>query len=187
MIHPMARKYYSEEFRRDAVELYRVTEGATVAQIAADLGIAHGSLSAWLKAADDALLAAWLSPGAASRGFGVLVLAAALTGAGIAGRHVWLQMNPQSMSCGPGLQTMLELFPLTDVLPKVFRGSGDCAEACRSKLYTMRQARLILGREQDRAEDARQEQCFEPAVAHASCWASGRNRSAGKLRPWAAT
>ena len=47
----MARKHYSEEFRRDAVELYRVTEGATVAQIAADLGIAHGSLSAWLKAA----------------------------------------------------------------------------------------------------------------------------------------
>lgn len=76
-----------------------------------------------------ALLAAWLSPGAASRGFGVLVLASALGGAGIAGRHVWLQMNPQSMSCGPGLQTMLELFPLTDVLPKVFRGSGDCAEA----------------------------------------------------------
>lgn len=76
-----------------------------------------------------ALLAAWLSPGAASRWFGVLVLASALTGAGIAGRHVWLQMNPQSMSCGPGLQTMLEIFPLTDVLPKVFRGSGDCAEA----------------------------------------------------------
>src|SRR4029078_3571111 len=47
----MARKNYSEEFRRDAVELYRVTEGATVAQIAADLGIADGSLSAWLQAA----------------------------------------------------------------------------------------------------------------------------------------
>ena len=31
---PMARKnYYSEEFRRDAVELYGVTEGATVAEI----------------------------------------------------------------------------------------------------------------------------------------------------------
>jgi len=51
----MARKNYSEEFRRDAVELYRVTEGATVAQIAADLGIAHGSLSAWLKAAGVAI------------------------------------------------------------------------------------------------------------------------------------
>jgi transposase len=47
----MARKNYSKEFRRDAVELYRVTEGATVAQIAADLGIAHDSLSAWLWAA----------------------------------------------------------------------------------------------------------------------------------------
>ena len=38
----MARKNYSEEFKRDAVELYRDTEGATVAQIAADLGVAHG-------------------------------------------------------------------------------------------------------------------------------------------------
>lgn len=47
----MARKHYSEEFRRDAVELYRVTEGATISQIAGDLGIMEGTLSAWLKAA----------------------------------------------------------------------------------------------------------------------------------------
>ncbi|BDX32199.1 transposase [Mycobacterium antarcticum] len=51
----MARKNYSEEFRSDAVELYRVTEGATVAQIASDLGIAHGSLSAWLRTAGVAI------------------------------------------------------------------------------------------------------------------------------------
>lgn len=51
----MAKKNYPEEFRRNAVELYRDTEGATVAQIAADLGIAHGSLSAWLKAAGVAI------------------------------------------------------------------------------------------------------------------------------------
>ena len=51
MSNPMARKSYSEEFRRDAVELYRVTENATVAQIAADLGVAYGPLLAWLKAA----------------------------------------------------------------------------------------------------------------------------------------
>lgn len=76
-----------------------------------------------------ALIAAWLSPKSSSRWSGVLVLLSALTGAGIAGRHVWLQTNPQNMSCGPGLQAMLENFPLTDVLPKVFRGSGDCAEA----------------------------------------------------------
>jgi transposase len=51
----MAKKNYSEEFRRNAVELYCVTEGATVAGIAADLGIAHGSLSAWLKGAGVAI------------------------------------------------------------------------------------------------------------------------------------
>ena len=47
----MARKTYSEEFRRDAVELYRTTPGATVVGIAADLGIMDSTLSAWLRAA----------------------------------------------------------------------------------------------------------------------------------------
>lgn len=47
----MVRKVYSEEFRRDAVELYRTTENSTVASIAADLGIMDTTLSGWLKAA----------------------------------------------------------------------------------------------------------------------------------------
>ncbi len=47
----MVRKVYSEEFRRDAVELYRSTPGATVVGIAADLGIMDTTLSAWCKAA----------------------------------------------------------------------------------------------------------------------------------------
>ena len=84
---------------------------------------------AYLALALFALIAAWLSPRPASRWFGALTLVSALVGAGIAGRHVWLQINPQGLSCGPGLQTMLENFPLTDVLPKVFRGSGDCSES----------------------------------------------------------
>ena len=45
----MTKKNYTEEFRRDAVELYRDTDGATVAGIAADLGISHGSLTTWLR------------------------------------------------------------------------------------------------------------------------------------------
>lgn len=45
----MAKKNYSEEFRRDAVELHRDTGGATVAGIAADLGVSHGSLTTWLR------------------------------------------------------------------------------------------------------------------------------------------
>ncbi len=47
----MARKTYSAEFRRDAVELYRTTPAATVAGIAADLGIMDSTLSGWIKAA----------------------------------------------------------------------------------------------------------------------------------------
>ncbi len=76
-----------------------------------------------------AAFAAALTPARGARVLGALTLVSALAGVGIAGRHVWLQMNPESLSCGPGLQTMLENFPLTDVLPKVFRGSGDCADA----------------------------------------------------------
>ncbi len=43
----MARKHYTDEFRRQAVDLYESTEGATLSGIAADLGIARGTLAAW--------------------------------------------------------------------------------------------------------------------------------------------
>lgn len=46
----MARKNYSEEFRRQAVDLYESTPGATVRGIAADLGIVRGTLRQWLEA-----------------------------------------------------------------------------------------------------------------------------------------
>ena len=46
----MARKNYSEEFRRQAVDLYESTPGATVRGIAADLGIVRGTLRGWLEA-----------------------------------------------------------------------------------------------------------------------------------------
>jgi transposase len=47
----MARKNYPDEFKRDAVTLYRDTAGATITQIAAELGISGVTLSAWCKAA----------------------------------------------------------------------------------------------------------------------------------------
>jgi len=54
---------------------------------------------------------------------------AALGGGGIAGRQVWLQHNPPDISeCGADLEFMLESFPLTQALPMVFRGSGDCSK-----------------------------------------------------------
>lgn len=59
-----------------------------------------------------------------------LTLLAALAGAGIAGRHVWLQhLPPEDVpACGPGLDYWMDTFPLQDVVMKVFKGSGECAK-----------------------------------------------------------
>ena len=48
MIFNMARKNYSDEFRRQAVDLYESTPGATVRNIADDLGVERGTLRHWL-------------------------------------------------------------------------------------------------------------------------------------------
>lgn len=66
----MARKNYSEEFRRQAVDLYESTPGATVRGIAEDLGIVRGTLRGWLEvygtgkktAADGTLTSSPLQP-----------------------------------------------------------------------------------------------------------------------------
>ena len=47
----MARKNYPDEFKRDAVALYRDTKGATITQIAGELGIHEATLTAWCRAA----------------------------------------------------------------------------------------------------------------------------------------
>ncbi|MCD5422501.1 IS3 family transposase [Rhodococcus pyridinivorans] len=44
----MSRKNYSEEFRRQAVELYESTPGATIRGIAADLGVVRGTQTDWI-------------------------------------------------------------------------------------------------------------------------------------------
>ncbi len=49
MIRFMARKNYSDEFRRQAVDLYESTPGATVRGIADDLGVERGTLRHWLE------------------------------------------------------------------------------------------------------------------------------------------
>jgi protein dithiol:quinone oxidoreductase len=63
--------------------------------------------------------------------YGGLLFVIAGAGAGVAARHVWLQSLPKAQvpECGPGLDYMLSKFPLGEVLQKVLRGSGECAEA----------------------------------------------------------
>ncbi len=64
------------------------------------------------------------------RVYGVLVVVFGVLGMIVAGRHVWLQSLPadQVPECGPGLEYMLNTFPLTEALSLVFRGSGECAD-----------------------------------------------------------
>lgn len=63
--------------------------------------------------------------------YSALLAVMAAMGAAIAGRQVWLQHLPPDKvpACGPGLEYMLERFPLADALQKIFAGSGECAEA----------------------------------------------------------
>ncbi len=54
----------------------------------------------------------------------------ALGGLGVAARQVWLQHLPpdQVPACGPDLFFMMENFPLSRTIEKLFKGSGQCAE-----------------------------------------------------------
>ena len=65
-----------------------------------------------------------------SRFYNTLITLSAITGASIAGRQVWLQHLPpdQVPACGPGLDYMLDVFPLSETVKMVFTGSGECAE-----------------------------------------------------------
>ena len=64
-----------------------------------------------------------------ARVYGVLVLAGALAGAGIASRHSWLQRFPSpSYSCGADLEYLLDTFPLAKALPAIFSGTGECSK-----------------------------------------------------------
>ena len=59
----------------------------------------------------------------------LLLLLGGLFGLFVAGRHVWIQNLPadEVPACGPGLDYMIETLPLSDVLGRVFTGSGECA------------------------------------------------------------
>jgi disulfide bond formation protein DsbB len=61
--------------------------------------------------------------------YAALALFFAAGGAATASRQVWLQSLPPDKvpQCGPDLFFMLENFPLSRTLEKLFYGSGECA------------------------------------------------------------
>lgn len=67
---------------------------------------------------------------AGNRVYGIGVALFAAAGSGLASRHVWLEHLPKDQvpSCGPGLDFILDSFPLSKALPMIFKGSGECAD-----------------------------------------------------------
>lgn len=81
-------------------------------------------------------------------GYGVVLFVVALIGAGIAGRHVWLQSLPEHLvpACGPALDYLMEALPFLEVIEVVMQGSGECAkdDGWRLLWLTMPQWTLIV-------------------------------------------
>lgn len=76
------------------------------------------------------LLAAIHDPGpAGARVYAGLIALATLVTVTTAGRHVWIQLQPPGSvpGCGADLDFMLDVFPLYEVVLKVFQAGGECA------------------------------------------------------------
>lgn len=65
-----------------------------------------------------------------ARVYAALIALTALCGVAVASRHIWIQHLPKDEvpACGPGLDYMLENFPMSEVLQELMHGSGECAE-----------------------------------------------------------
>lgn len=77
-----------------------------------------------------ALVAAVHAPaGWGRRVYSTLLVLSAGAGAGVSIRHVWLEHNPPKINdCGADLGYVIQSFPLSDALPMIFRGTGDCSK-----------------------------------------------------------
>lgn len=64
-----------------------------------------------------------------ARVYSGLIALLSLSGIGVASRHIWIQHLPKDQvpACGPGLDFMLENFPMSEVWQELMHGSGECA------------------------------------------------------------
>ena len=93
------------------------------------------------------LVAGFHHPGrAGATMYAVLQLLAGGAGIAFAARQVWLQSLPpdQVPTCSMGLNYMLDTLPFTDVLKKVFEGSGECAEKAWEFLHLSLAAWMLV-------------------------------------------
>lgn len=77
------------------------------------------------------LIAALHNPGrTGARVYAVLLAIAAIAGALISTRHVWIQAQPPGTvaACGASLDYLMDIMPVTEVITKVLTGSGECGK-----------------------------------------------------------
>jgi len=94
------------------------------------------------------LLAALHNPGQlGGRIYSALLGLVAIAGTGVAAWHVRLQNLPadEVPSCGPGLEYMVDNFPLKDALGMIFKGSGECAEVAWRLLGLSMPTWVVIG------------------------------------------
>ena len=88
------------------------------------------------------------STGRMRAGYGVVLALLALAGGGVAARQSWIQRFPPDIAeCGPGLEYLMESFPLTVLAPMIFRGADDAPFAALDKTMPV----LLVGGECDPA------------------------------------
>ena len=67
--------------------------------------------------------------GVALKVYGALVSLLAIVGGAVAIRHSYLQHFPPKMeSCGTDLEFLVNTFPISQALPKIFAGTGSCSK-----------------------------------------------------------
>ena len=67
--------------------------------------------------------------GMAAKAYAALVALLALGGGGVAIRHSYLQhFPPKFESCGTDLEFLVNTFPISQALPKIFAGTGSCTK-----------------------------------------------------------
>jgi disulfide bond formation protein DsbB len=77
------------------------------------------------------LIAAIHNPAqAGTKAYAILGTVTALCGAAISTRHVWIQHLPADKvpECGPGLEYVMQNFPLSETVKLMLSGTGDCAK-----------------------------------------------------------
>ena len=77
------------------------------------------------------LLAAIHNPARGGRyAYAGLILLAALATIGVAARHLYIQSQPPGSipACGAPLDTLMQMFPVWEVVRKVLHGGGECAQ-----------------------------------------------------------